>query len=143
MLVGLAESARGICCRPIDVDVNRPIGRGNPSCEGAVRSRIADDEEARLPVALTAPMGGAQFSKARQGLLDVTPGQWLFPVLHLHVDTPPFKLNLDVFVALDVDALHRQFRRLQKALHGVEMLKKETAMDGFDTGKLCPVEYRR
>lgn len=140
-LGGRQDPGAGISRRPIDVHVDRPVGRGEPSGERAVRRRVADDEEDWLSVALTAPMSGAQFSKARYGVLDVAPGERLLPVLHLDVDAPPFKLHLDVFVALDFDTVHRQCRRLQQALHGVEMLKKEAAVHGFDPDKLCRIEY--
>jgi hypothetical protein len=60
-------------------------------------------------------------------------------MLHLDVDAPPVKLHLDIFIALDLHALHRQRDRRQEALYGVQMLEKVAAMYGLDPNKLCRI----
>lgn len=61
-------------------------------------------------------------------------------VAFLDVEAAPFKLHLDVFIALNFDTLHRQCRRRQQALHGVQMLKQEAAMHGFDPHELGRIQ---
>lgn len=86
-------------------------------------------------------MRSAQFDEALYRFLDIVPGEWLFAMFHLDVDSAPLELHLDVFVALDVHTPHRQRRRRQQALNGVKMLKEEAAMHGFDPNELSGIQY--